>query len=159
MPDMLVNLRNLPDNVSHDRIQVRRANGWDAPFVYNWVTKHFSESWAQCCGVAFEQRPISLFLIVEKGTPQHPSDLLLGFACYDIAGKGVFGPMGVQQNDRNQGLGSALLVGTLHAMRNEGYVYGIIGQVGPASFYKKVVGATMIEGSDPGSARTFLSDT
>jgi hypothetical protein len=158
MTDMLVNLRNLPSKFEHDEIAVRRANAWDKQFVFNWVKAHFSESWAECCDVAFEQRPVSCFLIVEKGVPNHPQDLLLGFACYDVAGKGVFGPMGVLQVDRNKGLGSALLVNTLHAIRDEGYIYSVIGQIGPASFYTKVVGATLIEGSDPGSARTHLSE-
>ena len=35
-------------------------------------------------------------------------------------------------------------------MREMGYAYAIIGGVGPAEFYAKVCGATVIEGSDPG---------
>ncbi len=35
-------------------------------------------------------------------------------------------------------------------MRDDGYAYGIIGQVGPAEYYAKHVGATIIEGSAPG---------
>jgi hypothetical protein len=33
-------------------------------------------------------------------------------------------------------------------MREMGYGYAIIGGVGPAAFYEKVCGATVIEGSD-----------
>ena len=35
-------------------------------------------------------------------------------------------------------------------MRDDGYAYAIIGGVGPAEYYAKTVGATLIEGSSPG---------
>ena len=43
-----------------------------------------------------------------------------------------------------------LLLAALHAQRGQGYAYSIIGGVGPAGFYEKVVGAQLIEGSTPG---------
>jgi len=49
-----------------------------------------------------------------------------------------------------------LLLRSLRAMRDEGYVYAIIGGVGPAEFYEKCVGATLIEGSTPGIYRDLL---
>jgi hypothetical protein len=157
MPDMLVNLRNLSEAPVSDVVEVRRANAWDKRHLKDWVTRHFGASWADCCEAALEQRPITCFVVVEKATASKPNDLILGFACYDIVARGVFGPMGIQTHDRKQGLGSALVLTTLRAMRDEGYAYGIIGQVGPAEFYTKVVGATVIAGSDPGTARTFLT--
>ncbi|MCK7506256.1 MAG: hypothetical protein MZV70_20760 [Desulfobacterales bacterium] len=42
-------------------------------------------------------------------------------------------------------------------MRDDGYAYAIIGGVGPAAYYAKTVGATLIEGSSPGHLR-FRAD-
>lgn len=42
-------------------------------------------------------------------------------------------------------------------MRSQGYGYAIIGGVGPADFYAETVGATPIEGSDPGIYRGMLT--
>ena len=39
-----------------------------------------------------------------------------------------------------------------------GYAYGIIGGVGPAEFYAKTVGATLIPDSTPGIYTDMLSD-
>ena len=41
-------------------------------------------------------------------------------------------------------------------MREEGYVYAIIGGVGPVKFYEKCVGAQLIPDSDPGVYRYFI---
>ena len=41
-------------------------------------------------------------------------------------------------------------------MRDEGYVYAIIGGVGPADFYTKCVGAVLIENSAQGIYKDFL---
>ena len=43
-------------------------------------------------------------------------------------------------------------------MKAQGYAYGIIGGVGPASFYEKAVGAVLIDGSNPGIYQGILSD-
>jgi len=51
---------------------------------------------------------------------------------------------------RGSGAGAALLFRCLEGMRELGYAYAIIGGVGPAEFYQRVCGATVIEGSDPG---------
>ncbi len=67
-----------------------------------------------------------------------------------------FGPTRVLDSERGKGIGKALLLRSLRAMRDEGYVYAIIGGVGPAEFYEKCVGATLIEGSTPGIYRDLL---
>jgi hypothetical protein len=41
-------------------------------------------------------------------------------------------------------------------MRQQGFGYAIIGGVGPAAYYSKVVGAVAIEGSEPGIYRGLL---
>ena len=83
--------------------------------------------------------------------------LLLGFACYDTARKNFFGPTGVDEAERGQGIGTALLLAALHAMRDDGYMYGIIGWAGPVGYYEKTVGAAVIPDSEPpGSYRGML---
>ena len=42
------------------------------------------------------------------------------------------------------------LLAALHAQRSQGYAYSIIGGVGPAEYYTKVVAAQLIDGSTPG---------
>jgi predicted N-acetyltransferase YhbS len=75
---------------------------------------------------------------------------ILAFACYDTTAKGYFGPTGVAEAARGSGIGKALLFRSLHALRESGYAYAIIGGVGPKEFYAKACGAIEIPGSDPG---------
>ena len=73
---------------------------------------------------------------------------MIGFVCYDVSAIGLFGPTGVDKTQRGRGLGAALLFAALDAMKAKGHAYAIIGWVGPAEFYEKLVGATLIEGSE-----------
>jgi GNAT superfamily N-acetyltransferase len=75
---------------------------------------------------------------------------ILGFACHDAIAPNFFGPEGVAANERGHGIGRALLLAALHALREQGYAYAIVGGVGPADFYAKCVGAMPIPGSTPG---------
>ena len=75
---------------------------------------------------------------------------LIGFACHDCTRRNFFGPSGVAESARGLGAGRALLLASLHAMREAGYAYAIIGGVGPEDFYRRTVGAVPIEGSPPG---------
>ncbi len=149
MHDMLARLYDLPGVASrvaalHDAgIDVRRALAPERHLVVAWVRRHFGEGWASECEVGFGRLPISCFLA------QRDQEVL-GFACYDATAKAFFGPTGVADSERRQGIGTALLLLTLHAMAAEGYAYAIIGGVGPAEFYAKAVGAVPIAGSTPG---------
>ena len=69
---------------------------------------------------------------------------------YECTRRGFFGPAGVREDLRGQGLGAALLLRCLHSMREMGYAYAVIGGVGPAEFYEKVCGAFVIPGSEVG---------
>ena len=51
---------------------------------------------------------------------------------------------------RGRGVGRALLLAALHAMHAEGYAYAIIGWASSIDFYKRAVGAVVIDGSEPG---------
>ncbi|MDY3286450.1 MAG: GNAT family N-acetyltransferase, partial [Eubacteriales bacterium] len=56
----------------------------------------------------------------------------------------------VLETERHAGIGTVLLLRCLRAMREDGYGYAIIGSAGPVDYYRKVCGATVIEGSSPG---------
>ncbi len=155
MPDMLVKLYELPDAQPHlqrladQGIAVRPARPYEKRQVVEWVRDQFGEAWADECDAAFGNRPVSCFIATADGE-------LAGFACYDSTRRNFFGPMGVAGEARGRGIGSALLLGCLHAMAAFGYGYAIVGGVGPAEFYRRVVGAVEIEGSSPGIYRERL---
>jgi GNAT superfamily N-acetyltransferase len=149
MPDMLVKLYGLPDlraqlkKVERRGIVIRRPNPWEKAILIDWVRGHFSPTWGFECETAFAAIPPSCFMAIQK-------DTLIGFACHDCTRKNFFGPTGVAESARGRGVGLALLLSCLHAMRDTGYAYAIIGGVGPAEYYSKTVGAAPIEGSSPG---------
>ncbi len=155
MPDMLVKLYELPDEsalleeLSSQGLAVRRAMAPDKFRVVPWVQEHSSLSAAGEADVCFARSPISCF-IATRGAD------IIGYACYDATCKYLFGPTRVLDDCQGKGIGKALLIRCLRAMREEGYAYAIIGGVGPAAFYEKAVGAVMIEGSKPGIYRDFL---
>jgi hypothetical protein len=153
--DMLVRLYDLPEAASRvgalreAGIELRRALAPERHVVVSWVRQHFGEGWASECEVSFGRLPISCFR-AQRGQE------VLGFACYDATAKAFFGPTGVLERERNQDIGTALLLMTLHAMAAEGYAYAIIGGAGPADFYAKAVGAVPIAGSTPGIYANLL---
>ena len=167
MPDMLVKLYNLPDanddalRLRADGIDIRCAMAPEKSLVVQWVCEQFNEHWASECDVAFARNPIACLIAVEtlqspRSEVERDATSLRGFACYDATLKGFFGPTGVAPDARGLGIGKALLVAALHAMRASGYGYAIIGGVGPAEFYAKAVGATLIADSTPGVYRGML---
>lgn len=155
MFDMLVKLYNLPPlepALNHQKeagIDIRRALVSEKQLVLDWVSQSFSSAWANECDVAFAYQPVACFIAVDGGQ-------IAGFACYDVACRNFFGPTGVSPTYRGRGLGKALLLICLHTMAAQGFAYAIIGGVGPAEFYSKVVGAVPIEGSTPGIFRGWL---
>ena len=154
---MLVRLYDLPESGSRVAalrkagIEVRRALAPERHIVVNWVRHEFGEGWASECEVSFGRLPISCFR-AQRGQE------VLGFACYDATAKAFFGPTGVLERERKQGIGTALLLESLHAMAAEGYAYAIIGGAGPEDFYAKAVGAVPIAGSTPGIYADLLRD-
>jgi GNAT superfamily N-acetyltransferase len=153
--DMLVKLYALPDSrdafdrLLRNGITTRRALAPEKHKVVAWVRNAFSEAWASEVEVAFSRQPVSCFIAVQQKN-------ILGFACHDATCPNFFGPTGTDPNARNNGIGTALLLACLEAMKQQGYGYAIIGGVGPAEFYQKVVGAIPIEGSAPGIYRGLL---
>lgn len=157
MNDMLVRLYALPevqpavDELLAQGIEIRRAMPANKLLITEWIYEHFGSWWRSETDVAFSNKPVSCFIAVTEGGE------LAGFACYEATCKGFFGPTGVHTSMRGKGIGKALLLKCLEAMRNEGYAYAIIGGADDAvPFYKKVVGAQVIEGSDPGIFKDLL---
>src|SRR6185369_368605 len=152
---MLVKLYDLPasqeasSRLAAAGVSVRRALPPEKHKVLDWIRSTFSEAWASECDVAFGHQPVSCFLAIQGKS-------LLGFACHDATCPNFFGPTGVDASTRGCGIGAALLLACLDAMRHQGFGYAIIGGVGPADFYAKTVGAIPIEGSEPGIYRGLL---
>ncbi len=148
MPDMLVRLYDLPDAASYYAravdagVKVRRLDAWDRFALQRFVEKRFPGTWASEADFAFTAgHPITGFIALHHGK-------IAGFAVYDTSRRGFFGPTAVRDDMRGNGVGAALLFRCLEAMREAGYAYAIIGGVGPAEFYEKVCGATIIPGSE-----------
>lgn len=156
MTDMLVKLYDLPDlapalaRCADANVTIRRAYAIESSVLQKWIAEHFSQGWVNECAASLMRLPVACFVAIEG------DDTLLGFACYDVPGKGIFGPTGVHEAARGKGVGAALLLATLHDMRAQGYVYAVIGWTGPQEFYAKIVGATVIEDSRPGMYRGLI---
>src|SRR5215212_2130135 len=78
-------------------------------------------------------------------------DAIVGFAAHSGNRPGIVGPLGVHPDHRWRGIGAALLYQCLLDLRAAGYVYAIIGQVGPAAFYEKTCGALLLPAEWPHS--------
>lgn len=149
MTDMLVKLYDLPDDsprleeLRGAGVTIRRAMPYERHLVTAWVRGLFGEGWASECETAFGAQPCTCLIATREGE-------ILGFACYDATCRGFFGPTGVAGPERGRGLGGALLLAALRAMREAGYAYAVIGYVSSAEFYAKACGAQEIPGSTPG---------
>ena len=151
MPDLLVNLLNLPPqpSLSEQKIVVRPAQPWELTVLRTFIIEHFSTAWADEVQVGFANKPITVFIAILEQE-------IVGFSACECTRRGFFGPTGVLASARGKGIGTALLIAALNGLKDMGYVYGIIGGVGPVSFYEKTVGAIMIPGSDPSIYRDRL---
>jgi hypothetical protein len=169
MPDLLVRLYALPPPPPPPRapaglrVEVRTAHPTERTPVAEWVGREFGPRWGRECAASFDHRPVTCHLAVELAASarpasgyEQPPERLVGFSCHDVVAKGVFGPTGVLEPCRGRGIGTALLHGSLRAMVEQGYAYAIIARVGPLEFYQRTVGATVIEGSEPGVYRGRL---
>ena len=157
MPDMLVKLYALPDSApvyergASQGIKIIRAMTPNKSKVTEWVREQFSAGWADEISAAFTHFPVSCFIAYD---PQEKK--ILGFAGYNCTYLNFFGPTGVDPAYRGKGIGGALLMRCMEALRDEGYGYAIIGSVGPKDFYHKLVGATVIEDSSPGIYKELI---
>ncbi len=155
MSDLLVKLYDLPsldpaiEKQSAQGIRIIRAMSPNKRQVVAWVATHFGEYWASEVDVAFSRSPIGCFVAAE-------GDKIVGFACHDATYKNFFGPTAVHSDYRKRSIGTALLLACLHAMRDRGYAYAIIGDASSAEYYEKTVGAIVIPESSPSIYRDLL---
>ncbi|HXJ22409.1 MAG TPA: GNAT family N-acetyltransferase [Polyangia bacterium] len=153
MADLLVRLYDLPplapavEALAAAGVVVRRAAAAERTPVVDWMRAEGSPGWADECAAAFARHPIACFVAVDASAPDAR---LLGVACHDAACRNFFGPELVAPGHRGRGIGRGLLLAALHAMRADGYGYAIIGWASSVDFYRRVVGATPIDGSTPG---------
>ena len=120
--DMLVNLYRLPEYKAPENVKIARVMPPDRHRVLKWVREQFGERDGACIGIS----------------------------CYDATARGLFGPIGVAKEERGTGVGRALLMASLLAMREAGYGYAVIGWCDEAArFYEHAVGAIPIPGSEP----------
>ncbi len=154
---MIVNLLELPESnelytkIEEQGIILRRARAYERHIVAKWVGDHFSPKWVSEVKIAFSRQPVSCFIATREKK-------ILGFACVEVTAKGFYGPTGVCEDARGTGIGKALLFKSMEALRESGYVYGVIGGVGPREFYEKVCNATEIPNSTPGIYTDILPD-
>ncbi len=140
--DMIAGLYRLPDETDTAGTRIVRAFVGDKPEILGFVRTHFPH-WEGEIEHSLLQETPKCFLAVQDGR-------IVGVAAFDASARGFFGPIGVDGSCRGQGLGRALLLRTLHAMREYGYAYAVIGWVDEAAeFYRKTVGAEFIPGGEP----------
>lgn len=153
MPDMFVKLLELPDDsedvkrLKEEGINIRRIRAYERSVLERFVAQNFSEAWVDEAMVGFTNHPASCFVATHEKK-------IIGFACYECTCKNYFGPTGVLNEYRGKDIGKVLLLASLRALLELGYSYCVIGGVGPADFYTKCCGATLIPDSVPG----FYSD-
>jgi predicted N-acetyltransferase YhbS len=150
MADLLVNLLKLPS--FEQDLRVRRAQPFELTLVRRFVETNFSLSWADEISVGFAHQPVSVFVATIERE-------LVGFAAYECTRRGFFGPTGVIPAAQGKGIGKALLLASLIALREMGYVYAIIAAAGPVDFYRNTVGAIAIPDSEPGIYTDLLKDS
>ncbi|MBP0726937.1 GNAT family N-acetyltransferase [Bacillus sp. RG28] len=123
--------------IEHHSIQ--KATRKDQDELLEFIEKEFGSGWVESIKHGFIQNDIPIYLAKHQ-------DKIQGFACYDVYNKqkGVFGPMGIAGNQREKGIGKALLHSCLYEMKMKGYYYAIIGEAGPIEFYEKNCGAILI---------------
>ena len=147
--DMLVRLYDLPSpeaalaRTREAGVIIRRPMAYEKVETLAWIDQVFGSGWASEADVSFSRTPITQFIATKDSK-------IIGFACFDVTSRSFFGPTGVSQSERGQGIGVALLLESLHALHQMGYAYGIIGSAGPTGFYEKTVGAVSIPNSSPG---------
>ena len=160
MADLLVKLYELPpvypliEELESKNIIIRKPIGPENYHVIKWISEHFGSGWAAEAENSFFNDPKTIYIATRED--ENGKNKILGFACYDATVKGFFGPTGVAEEERGQGIGKALLLVCLHGLKDLGYGYGIIGSAGPVDFYKKCCNATVIDDSSPGVYKGML---
>jgi GNAT superfamily N-acetyltransferase len=157
--DLLVALEALPplapvvDALVREDVRIVRPVATDRRRVLAWVQRHFGPIWRDECDVALGCVPATCRIAMAGSR-------LCGFACFDVAALGMLGPLGVAPAYRSRGVGRGLVLSALHALRQRGHAYAVIGSVARdgREFYARVAGASVIPGSTHRRLRTGPRD-
>ena len=143
---MLVKLYQIPDpaeaeaKLLRDGVRIKRALAPDLRRIVAFTETCRYGRFADEVMAAFALQPPGCY-IATRGKE------IIGFACFEVTARGFFGPTAVLEEERGKGIGKALLLRSLAAMREMGYVYAIIGWPSKKAipFYEKCVNAVMID--------------
>lgn len=113
---------------------VRRAEPADWPELETFVQARFDEVWRREARLALHRDRPTAFIAIRNGR-------IAGFACYGVYRPDWFGPLGVDQESRGEGLGEALLLRCLDDLAEAGVPVAQISWVGPVRFYARTVDA------------------
>jgi ribosomal protein S18 acetylase RimI-like enzyme len=135
-------------------ISIRKPIGPEAQAVVKWVDTTFNTWWASEVAVALGKLPFSCYIALRNNE-------IYGFCSYNATALGFLGPIGVADENRRVGIGSALLLSCCNEMKMHGYGYAIVGWVEESTceFYRKVAGAIEITDSEPGIYRGMVGKT
>ncbi|MEW8084492.1 MAG: GNAT family N-acetyltransferase [Candidatus Thiodiazotropha endolucinida] len=154
--DMLIKLFNMDIDWSfisqqaERQVTIRKPIGPDLYAVLSWAERHFPQTWLGEFQRALNNTPCSCFIAQRESS-------LLGIACYDATALGFFGPLGVVESARGNGIGSSLTKACLLDMRLKGYGYAVVGMADASDFYRKVASAVEIPDSNPGIYQATLT--
>lgn len=157
MADMLVKLFNIPysydieEALLKENIKIKKALAPDRSRIIDFSRICAKEDYSDEVKAAFSNNPITCYIATREKK-------IIGFACYEATAKNFFGPMAVLENERKKGIGKALLLKSLKSMEELGYAYAIIGWPAKSAidFYKKCVGATMINEESSGIYKRMI---
>ncbi|MBV2122761.1 MAG: GNAT family N-acetyltransferase [Candidatus Thiodiazotropha sp. (ex Ctena orbiculata)] len=144
----------LSSNKLNPDITVRKPIGTDRRLLIEWAEQHYPDVWLSEIETALANRPGSCYIAQQQST-------IIGFACYDATALGYFGPLGVIEAAKGQGVGRRLTLGCLREMHLKGYGYAIVGMPSSSDFYRKIAPIIEIPDSDPGFYRmtkTLIKD-
>ncbi len=141
----MVNLRVLRDitpildEQRANGVEIRRARMTESDTIAGWVRENINPNWGVVCEVALEQTPPNCYIAYQTSAADESElspETIIGFACYDVVTKGVFGPSGVRENLHDSGgISTALLLSCLHAMAAEENAHAVIGWAGTTEGY------------------------
>ena len=138
--DMIVSLRDYSfPTMQKGHMIFRKAANSDRESLEKFVENEFGTGWLNSIENGFLQKSIPIFIALRNQE-------IVGFACFDVVRnkKGLFGPMGTSYSKRTQRIGYTLLHYCLAEMKEIGYEYAVIGEVGPLEFYEKACNAVII---------------
>ena len=107
MVDMLVRLYALPEGaplragLAEQGVQVRPCRPFEMHAVEEWIARTFSTRWVSEFQVAMSHQPCGCIIATKDKQ-------VVGFACFDATARGFIGPMGVDPELRQGGVGKAL---------------------------------------------------